>query len=94
MEYKYWLPDESGKKIEQFTDCNAVVIIGANGAGKSHLGAWIEQQDLPNVHRIGAQRKLSFNDNIPLKNFSEAEELVLYANTTLTGRENKLYKYE
>ena len=93
MEYKYWLPDESGKKIEQFTDCNAVVIIGANGAGKSHLGAWIEQQDLPNVHRIGAQRKLSFNDNIPLKNFSEAEELVLYANTTLTGRENKLYKY-
>ena len=93
MGYKYWLPNELGNKTDQFTDCNAVVIIGANGAGKSHLGAWIEQQDLPIIHRIGAQRKLSFNDNIPLKSYYEAEDLVLYANTTLSGRENKIYKY-
>ena len=42
----------------KFTAGNIYGVIGANGAGKSHLGAWIEQQDLPNVHRIGAQRKL------------------------------------
>lgn len=93
VDYKYWLPDELGNKTEQFTNCNAVVIIGANGAGKSHLGAWIEQQDLPNVHRIGAQRKLYFNDNIPLKSYSEAEDLVLYANTKYSDREKKIYKY-
>lgn len=93
MEFKYWLPNESGEKIEFIATSNSLVIIGANGAGKSHLGAWIEQQDLPNVHRIGAQRKLSFNDNIPLKSYSEAEDFVLYANNTYSGRENKIYKY-
>lgn len=93
MDYKYWLPDENGNKIEQFTCSNAVILIGANGAGKSHLGAWIEQQDLPNVHRIGAQRKLSFNDNIPLKSYSQAEDLVLYGNDTHLGKEKKIFKY-
>lgn len=93
MSYKYWLPDENGNRIEQFSCCNSVILIGANGAGKSHLGAWIEQQDLPNVHRIGAQRKLSFNDNIPLKSYSQAENLVLYGNDTHLGKENKFFKY-
>lgn len=92
-EYTYWLPDANGHKTEQHTSCNSVIIIGANGAGKSHLGAWIEQQDLPNVHRIGAQRKLSFNDNIPLKSYSQAEDLVLYGNDSLSGREKKIFKY-
>lgn len=39
MEYQYWLPDEQGKKKIYTTSDNAVVIIGANGAGKSKLGA-------------------------------------------------------
>lgn len=93
MKFKYWLPNESGEKVEYVATSNALVIIGANGSGKSHLGAWIEQQDLPNIHRIGAQRKLSFNDNIPLKSYSEAEDLVLYANNTHSGREKKIFKY-
>ena len=78
MSYTYWLPDATGAKKDYTTESNAVVIIGANGAGKSKLGAWIEQQDFEKVHRIGAQRDLNFNENIALKNYAQAEELVFY----------------
>lgn len=93
MEYKYWLPDINGNRIEKVSASNAVILIGANGAGKSHLGAWIEQQDLPNVHRIGAQRNLNFKDNIALKSFSQAEDLVLYGNDFHDSRTSKIFKY-
>ena len=78
MEFKYWLPNEQGEKQEYITLSNSVIIIGANGAGKSKLGAWIEQQSFGDVHRIGAQRNLYFNENISLKSYSQAEDLVFY----------------
>ena len=65
MSFMYYLPDENGKGQEYCTSANAVIIIGANGSGKSKLGAWIEQQSMQDVHRIGAQRKLNFSENIP-----------------------------
>ena len=61
MAFTYFLPDENGNKTEHGTTSNAVIIIGANGSGKSKLGAWIEQNDFENVRRIGAQRNLNFN---------------------------------
>ena len=45
MSFKYVLPDENLQTIKCETKSNAVVIIGANGSGKSKLGAWIENQD-------------------------------------------------
>ena len=42
MTYEYWLPNENGQKVDYNSDQNAVIIIGANGSGKSKLGAWIE----------------------------------------------------
>ena len=66
------------KKTEHTTESNSVIIIGANGSGKSKLGAWIEQQDMEQVHRIGAQRNLNFQENIPLKSYSQAEDKVFY----------------
>lgn len=78
MAFTYYLPDETGAKVEYGTNSNAVIIIGANGSGKSKLGAWIEQQDLQNVHRIGAQRNLNFQENIPLKGYSQAEHSVFF----------------
>lgn len=80
MRYTYWLPDKTGQKVEYETKNNAVIIVGANGAGKSKLGAWIEQQDWESVHRIGAQRNLNFNKHIQLKSYSEAENWVFYGN--------------
>ena len=78
MSYTYWLPDATGAKKDYTTESNAVVIIGANGAGKSKLGAWIEQQCFEKVHRISAQRDLNFKENIELKNYEQAEDLVFY----------------
>ena len=78
MSFTYWLPDETGKKVDFTTDVSSIIIIGANGSGKSKLGAWIEQQNYSQVHRIGAQRNLNFNENITLKSYSQAEAFVFY----------------
>lgn len=78
MAYTYWLPDENGNKLDYSTESNSVIIVGANGAGKSKLGAWIEQMNYGQVHRIGAQRNLNFNENIALKSYSEAQKNVFY----------------
>lgn len=78
MVFKYWLPNTTGEKEEFETNARSLIIIGANGSGKSKLGAWIEQQDYDQVHRIGAQRNLNFNENISLKSYSQAEDFVFF----------------
>ena len=78
MAYTYWLPDENGNRTEHTTESNSLIIVGANGAGKSKLGAWIEQQNFDKVHRIGAQRSLVYNENIQLKSYTDAENYVFY----------------
>lgn len=78
MAFAYYLPDESGNKTEHQTEFNSVIIVGANGSGKSKLGAWMEQQNMDNIHRIGAQRNLNFKENVPLKSYSQAEDFVFY----------------
>ena len=85
MSFTYYLPDGQGNKIEHNTESNAIVIIGANGSGKSKLGAWIEQQNMDNVHRISAQRNLNFSENIPLKSYSQAEDLVFWGSDDESG---------
>lgn len=79
--YVYWLPGADRQMEERRTSINSVVIIGANGSGKSKLGAWIEQQNLEKVHRIAAQRNLNFSERVPLKSYTEAEETLFYGGT-------------
>ncbi|MDR1748935.1 MAG: hypothetical protein LBR47_07730, partial [Spirochaetaceae bacterium] len=76
--FKYKLPKQDGTAIEYETDINSLIIIGANGAGKSKLGAWIEQQDMEGIHRVGAQRSLQFGDYIQLKSYEQAENLLFF----------------
>ena len=95
MIYTYCLPDATGNKTEHQTESNSVVIVGANGSGKSKLGAWMEQQNMMGIHRIGAQRSLNFRENIPLQNFSQAEDSVFYGNadTNERLRSKKYYRW-
>lgn len=86
--YKYKLP--LNDQIEYSTSNNSLIIIGANGSGKSKLGAWIEQQDMENVHRIGAQRSLNFGNFIELKSREQAENTLLYG---IDEIENNNYSY-
>lgn len=94
MNFTYYLPDENSQQTKHETASNAVVIIGANGAGKSKLGAWIERQDFNNIHRIGAQRNLNFNENIALKNYSQAENLVFWGTSDENSIGNKEYRWD
>lgn len=87
--YKYYLPGPNNEVKSCNTPVNSIIIIGANGSGKSKLGAWIEQQDLENIHRISAQRNINFSERIPLKSFEEAEKSVFYGGAEDVYRRNK-----
>lgn len=75
--YKYILPNKDNNPIEYKEKCHSIILVGANGAGKSRLGAWIERQDCENVHRIGAQRSLKFGDYIQQRSFEQASNLMI-----------------
>ena len=67
MDFTYWLPDENGNKTENKAASNSVIIIGANGSGKSKLGAWIEQQNMSNIHRLALNEILISKKTFRLK---------------------------
>lgn len=98
MAFTYYLPTPTGKIDKKETELNSVIIIGANGSGKSKLGAWMEQQNMMGVHRIGGQRNLNFRKNIPLKNYTQAENAVLYGDGNIiddeTTRAKKFFRWE
>lgn len=83
MSYQYYLPNETNAPIEYTTQNNSVIIIGANGSGKTKLGEWMEKRDEDTSHRVGAQRSLVFGSFIKQKGYEQATNLLLY------GQENK-----
>lgn len=78
--YQYYFPGINGEPEIHETQVNSVIIIGANGSGKSKLGAWMEQQDGGNIHRVAAQRSLNFSEHVPLKSYTESEGELFYGN--------------
>lgn len=79
-------PDGTGNKVE-IKHNGSVVIVGANGAGKSRLGAWIERNTDNNVivHRISAQRALDLPEYAVVKSLEQS------LNDLLWGNENPQY---
>ena len=75
------LPNRTGQvDIETIHNEYNIVIIGANGSGKTRLGAWIENRMQKNiaVHRISAQRTLNIPDYAHVRNLEQAEKLLFY----------------
>jgi len=72
--------DRSQKEV--FDDVSSVVIVGANGSGKSQLGAWIEENHPPQVetHRVAAQRSLVFQKRTPLVSTEQARSYLINGN--------------
>lgn len=65
-------------------DCPGnVTIFGANGSGKSRLGAWMEKSAgyVEFVHRISAQRALAIPDFVPVKTLEESLNAVMWGNS-------------
>ncbi len=74
------LPNRLGtNETETLSTKNNIVLIGANGAGKSRFGVWIEQrmQNHITVHRISAQKALNIPEYAPLQNLEQAEKELL-----------------
>lgn len=88
---KLIIPINGTKKDIESQHC--FVIVGANGSGKSHLGAWIEMQSrMENVLRISAQRALTIPDNITVKSEAAARNNVYCGHETEIAQ-GKNYKW-
>lgn len=78
---KLILPHANGSMVEIETT-QSVLFIGANGAGKTRLGSWIEitspQKEL--VHRISAQKSLTMPDSTTPVSIEIAEKNLLFGN--------------
>jgi len=76
--YSLTLPKTNGE-LEEIDCPQSLVLIGANGSGKTRLGAWIEIESpqKEKVHRISAQKSLSMPDNVMPKSMKLAENELL-----------------
>jgi energy-coupling factor transporter ATP-binding protein EcfA2 len=73
-------PRQAGDPVAEFESERHFVVIGANGSGKTRLGVWIEEQNqhVRAVHRISAQKALSFPEYSTVRNPEEATKDLLY----------------
>lgn len=69
---------ESEFKIYKVEDSQSIIIIGANGSGKSRFGAWIEMNNERHVHRVSAQRSLVVPEYVPLKSLEQSSMELLW----------------
>lgn len=65
---------------EQVEHEGAVVIVGANGSGKTRLGTWIELQSehRASAHRVSAQKSLTVPASVSPKSVNEAASELLF----------------
>ena len=94
MAFTYYLPGKDGIPVECGTTSNSVIIIGANGSGKSRLGAWIEQKYVQNTHRIGAQRSLEFGTYIKQMSYEQATNKLTFGSEETRKNHNDRWKWD
>lgn len=58
-----------------------LVVIGANGSGKSRFGAWLDTQDIKLHHRVSAHRSLVFPERVQPMDMGEAEARLFTGST-------------
>lgn len=93
MTYEFMLPNDEGDFISCETDTNSIVIIGANGTGKSRLGYWLEKVNPEKVHRIVAQRSLYFGEFITQRSYKQSYNLLSYGSENEDITHDRKYKY-
>ncbi len=81
MEIK--LPKKLNSEKDTFIDAKVIVIIGANGAGKTRFGAKIEQEYNSIAHRISAQKSLIIPSVVHPSSNEDAEERLFYGSNTV-----------
>lgn len=88
------LPRSLHEGAQSVDAAGGVVIVGANGSGKTRLGAWIELSSphQSKVHRVSAQRSLAFPVRSSTSALSVAQADLLYGSGDATGRNGAQYK--
>jgi hypothetical protein len=71
-------PKKPGEPRVRFDSIRSMVVVGANGTGKSRLGVWIETAATTIVHRITAQRALSIPAFVQPRAYEQAESELLF----------------
>lgn len=75
------IPNIEGKE-EYIEDKKSIVLIGANGAGKTRMSVWIDEHNTEiNTHRISAQKSLGLPEMVSPTEMSVAEDIFLYGTT-------------
>ena len=72
---------KSNASLSQVKSMGPIVVVGANGSGKSRLGWWIEKQDSANVHRVSAQKSLALPEEVRTWSLEKATEAFTYGTT-------------
>src|SRR5260370_20281121 len=57
-----------------------LVVVGANGSGKTRFGAWLEAQSIDLHHRVSAHRALNFPEKVQPNDMAEAERNLFFGN--------------
>ena len=79
------MPDVGGNQ-NFIENKQSIVLIGANGAGKTRMSVWIDENNKAiNVHRISAQKSLNMPNSVSPTELTTAEEKFLYG----TNSDNK-----
>jgi energy-coupling factor transporter ATP-binding protein EcfA2 len=82
MEMKNLILPRENFDPETIQTTQSILLIGANGSGKTRLGTWVEiqspQKEL--VHRISAQKSLTMPDSSTPQSIEQAERSLLFGN--------------
>lgn len=63
-------------------DKQSIVLLGANGAGKTRMSVWIDENNLElNIHRISAQKSLNMPEYVSPTELKNAENKLWYGTT-------------
>jgi len=80
-----------GDSTESIETNQSILLVGANGSGKTRLGSWIEidspQKEL--VHRISAQKSLALPDSTTPQSIEQAEKDLLFGNPEWNFQQKK-----
>jgi len=73
-------PPRSASSINSISATGSVVIVGANGSGKTRLGSWLDISSTQSaiVHRVAAQKSLSIPEFCSTSSLDVAENALLY----------------
>lgn len=78
---KIRIPNIDGKEC-YVEDRQSIVLLGANGAGKTRMSVWIDENNPGlSIHRISAQKSLKMPEYVSPTELGKAEDKFLYGTT-------------